>query len=86
MRSDKDHQAERSRHEHTEVHVLRLRRRRSPQLDEVVLDLGDGKSPERRRADARRAHYEHQKRLLEVKDVEQLISTLHTDGLDKSTP
>jgi hypothetical protein len=52
-----------------------------------VLDFGDGKSPERRRADARRAHYEHQKRLLEVKDVEQLISTLHPDGrLRKSTP
>ena len=66
--------------------MLRLRRRRSPELDELVLDLGDGKSPERRRADARRAHYEHQKRLLEVKDVEQLISTLHTDGLDKSAP
>jgi hypothetical protein len=44
-----------------------------------VLDLGDGKSPERRRADARRAHYEHQKRLLEVKEVEQLISTLNSN-------
>ncbi len=50
-----------------------------------MLDLGDGKSPERRRADARRAHYEHQRRLLEVKDVEQLIATLHSDGLGKST-
>jgi hypothetical protein len=45
--------------------VLRLRRRRAPE-QEPVLDLGDGKSPERRRADARKAHYEHQKRLLEV--------------------
>jgi hypothetical protein len=51
-----------------------------------VLDFGDGKSPERRRADARRAHYEHQKRLLEVKDVEQLIATLHSGGLGKSAP
>jgi hypothetical protein len=66
--------------------VLRLRRRRAPEPT-YVLDFGDGKSPERRRADARRAHYEHQKRLLEVKDVEQLISTLHPDGrLRKSTP
>jgi hypothetical protein len=47
------------------------------------LDLGDGKSPERRRADARRAHYEHQRRLLEVKGVEQLMATLH---LDKAAP
>ena len=59
--------------------MLRLKKRRSPQQSEFVLDLGDGKSPERRRADARRAHYEHQKRLLEVKDVEQLISTLHSE-------
>jgi hypothetical protein len=51
-----------------------------------VLDFGDGKSPERRRADARRAHYEHQRRLLEVKDVEQLIATLHPGGLGKSAP
>ena len=47
------------------------------------LDLGDGKSPERRRADARRAHYEHQRRLLEVKDVQQLMTTL---GLEKAAP
>jgi hypothetical protein len=59
-----------------------LRRHRAPQ-EPVFLDLGDGKSPERRRADARRAHYEHQRRLLEVKDVEQLISTLH---LEKAAP
>jgi hypothetical protein len=51
-----------------------------------VLDFGDGKSPQRRRADARRAHYEHQRRLLEVKDLEQLIATLHSDGLGKSAP
>ena len=38
--------------------MLRLRKRRPPE-QEHVLDLGDGKSPERRRADARRAHYEH---------------------------
>jgi hypothetical protein len=56
--------------------VLRLRRHRAPE-QEFVLDLGDGKTPERRRADARRAQYEHRKRLLEVKNVEQLISTLH---------
>jgi hypothetical protein len=62
--------------------VLRLRRHRAPEQPEH-LDLGDGKSPERRRADARRAHYEHQRRLLEVKDVEQLISTLQHD---KSAP
>ena len=60
--------------------MLRLRRKRAPEQTEHVLDFGDGKSPERRRADARRAHYEHQKRLLEVKDVEQLIATLHTDA------
>ena len=60
--------------------MLRLRRHRAP-AKEDVLDLGDGKSPERRRADARRAHYEHQRRLLEVKSLEQLISTL-----DKSAP
>jgi uncharacterized protein (DUF1786 family) len=65
--------------------VLRLRRHRAPE-QELVLDLGDGKSPERRRADARRAQYEHHKRLLEVKDVEQLISTLHSGGLGKSAP
>jgi hypothetical protein len=62
--------------------VLRLRRHRTPAKPDI-LDLGDGKSPERRRADARRAHYEHQRRLLEVKDVEQLIHTMH---LDKSAP
>jgi hypothetical protein len=56
--------------------VLRRRRHRAPAKPDV-LDLGDGKSPERRRADARRAHYEHQRRLLEVKGLEQLISTLH---------
>ena len=65
--------------------MLRLRRHRAPEEPDV-LDFGDGKSPERRRADARRAHYEHQKRLLEVKDVEQLISTLHSGGLGKSAP
>jgi hypothetical protein len=63
--------------------VLRLRRHRAPEQQPEFLDLGDGKSPERRRADARRAHYEHQRRLLEVKNVEQLITTLH---LDKSAP
>ena len=57
--------------------MLRLRKHRAPEEPDV-LDFGDGKSPERRRADARRAHYEHQKRLLEVKDVERLISTLHS--------
>jgi hypothetical protein len=62
--------------------VLRLKRHRAPE-EPVFLDLGDGKSPERRRADARRAHYEHQRRLLEVKDVEQLLSTLH---LEKAAP
>ena len=62
--------------------MLRLRRHRAPEKA-TFLDLGDGKSPERRRADARRAHYEHQRRLLEVKDVEQLITTLH---LEKSAP
>jgi hypothetical protein len=58
--------------------VLRLRRHRAPE-QEFVLDLGDGKTPERRRADARRAHYEHHRRLLEVKGVTQLISELHAD-------
>jgi hypothetical protein len=62
--------------------VLRLRRHRAPE-EPVFLDLGDGKSPERRRADARRAHYEHHRRLLEVKDVEQLIASL---SLGKSAP
>jgi hypothetical protein len=62
--------------------VFRLRRHRAPEQQDF-LDLGDGKSPERRRADARRAHYEHQRRLLEVKNVEQLISTLQ---LEKSAP
>jgi hypothetical protein len=62
--------------------VLSLRRHRAPAKTDV-LDLGDGKSPERRRADARRAHYEHQRRLLEVKDVEHLIATLQ---LEKSAP
>jgi hypothetical protein len=45
-------------------------------VQELVLDLGDGKSPERRRADARRAHYEHQKRLLEVGGAEPLTAGL----------
>jgi len=62
--------------------VLRLRRHRAPE-EPAFLDLGDGKSPERRRADARRAHYEHHRRLLEVKDVEQLIASLR---LQKSAP
>jgi hypothetical protein len=67
--------------------VLRLRRnRRPPEPCEEVLDFGDGKSPQRRRADARRAHYEHQRRLLEVKDLEQLIHSLHSGGLGKSAP
>jgi hypothetical protein len=66
--------------------VLRLKRHRPPDPSELALDFGDGKSPERRRADARRAHYEHQKRLLEVKDVEQLIATLHSGGMGKSAP
>ena len=59
--------------------MLRLRRRthRAPE-GATELDFGDGKSPERRRADARRAQYEHQRRLLEVKDFEQLIDSLHT--------
>ena len=65
--------------------MLRLRRHRPP-TEPYVLDLGDGKSPERRRADARRAHYEHHKRLLEVKDVEKIIATLHTGGMGKSAP
>ena len=55
--------------------MLRFRRHRAPQEPDV-LDLGDGKSPERRRADARRAHYEHQRRLLEIKNLEQLMATL----------
>ena len=55
--------------------MLRYRRQRAPQEPEV-LDLGDGKSPERRRADSRRAHYEHQRRLLEIKNLEQLMTTL----------
>jgi hypothetical protein len=62
--------------------MLRLRKHRASQ-EPKFLDLGDGKSPERRRADARRASYEHHKRLLEVKNVEQLLSTLH---VDKSAP
>jgi hypothetical protein len=62
--------------------VLRLRRHRAPAQPDF-LDLGDGKSPERRRADARRAHYEHQRRLLEVKDVEQLMAAIQ---LEKSAP
>ena len=62
--------------------MLRLRRHRAP-VKPDFLDLGDGKSPERRRADARRAHYEHQRRLLEVKGVEQLMATMH---LDKAAP
>jgi hypothetical protein len=59
-----------------------LRRHRAPAQPDF-LDLGDGKSPERRRADARRAHYEHQRRLLEVKDVEQLMASIQ---LEKSAP
>ncbi len=47
-----------------------------------MLDLGDGKSPERRRADARRAQYEHQKRLLEVGGAEPLIADLQADKSD----
>jgi hypothetical protein len=62
--------------------VLRRRRHRAPAQPDF-LDLGDGKSPERRRADARRAHYEHQRRLLEVKDVEQLMASIQ---LEKSAP
>jgi hypothetical protein len=67
--------------------VLRLRRRRrAPEPNEEVVDFGDGKSPQRRRADARRAHYEHQRRLLEVKDVEQLIASMHSDEPENSAP
>ena len=62
--------------------MLRFRRHRAS-AQPHFLDLGDGKSPERRRADARRAHYEHQRRLLEVKGVEQLMATL---TLEKSAP
>ena len=47
-----------------------------------MLDLGDGKSPERRRADARRAHYEHQKRLLEVGGAEPLSAGVRADKSD----
>jgi hypothetical protein len=62
--------------------VLRRRRHRAPEQT-AFLDLGDGKSPERRRADARRAHYEHQRRLLEVNDVTQLMASLK---VEKPTP
>ena len=62
--------------------MLRFRRHRAPQQPDV-LDLGDGKSPERRRADARRAQYEHQRRLLEIKNLEQLMATLTAE---KSAP
>ena len=55
--------------------MLRLRKHRAPEEPDV-LDFGDGKSPERRRADARRAHYEHQKRLLEVGGAEPLTAGL----------
>ena len=55
--------------------MIRFIRHRAPQQPDF-LDLGDGKSPERRRADARRAHYEHQRRLLEIKNLEQLMATL----------
>jgi hypothetical protein len=65
--------------------VLRLRRnRRPPERSELALDFGDGKTPERRRADARRAHYEHQTRLLEVKALEQQMSSLRPGGLNDS--
>jgi hypothetical protein len=50
-----------------------------------MLDLGDGKSPERRRADARRARYEHHRRLLEVGSVQELIATHQGGGLGKSS-
>jgi hypothetical protein len=67
--------------------VLRLRRnRRPPEQSDEAVDFGDGKSPARRRADARRAHYEHQRRLLEVKVLEQQMSSLHPGGLQKSAP
>jgi len=59
--------------------VLRLRKRRATPEQEFVLDLGDGKSPARRRADARKAHYEHQKRLLEAGGGARLVSTLPAD-------
>ena len=62
--------------------MLRRRRHRA-QPQPNFLDLGDGKLPERRRADARRAHYEHQRRLLEVKDVQQIMTSIQ---LDKSAP
>ena len=61
--------------------MLRLRRRRAPE-QELVLDLGDGKSPERRRADARKAHYEHQKRLLEVGGAGPSMAGLRTHRSD----
>ena len=61
--------------------MLRLRRRRAPE-QELVLDLGDGKSPERRRADARKAHYEHQKRLLEVGGAGQSIAGVRAHKSD----
>jgi len=63
--------------------VLRRRRHKTQAQQQDFLDFGDGKSPERRRADARRAHYEHQRRLLEVKDVEQLMSSIQ---VEKSAP
>ena len=61
--------------------MLRLRKRRAPE-QELVLDLGDGKSPERRRADARKAHYEHQKRLLEVGGAGPSIAGPHAHRSD----
>ena len=66
--------------------MLRFRRQRAPQEPDV-LDFGDGKSPERRRADARRAHYEHQRRLLEIKNLEQLTATLtHEKSAPEGSP
>jgi len=58
--------------------VFRSRRHKASQQPNF-LDFGDGKSPERRRADARRAHYEHQRRLLEVQDVTQLMASIRVD-------
>jgi hypothetical protein len=63
--------------------VLRLRRHRAP-AQKLVLDLGDGKSPERRRADARRAQFEHQKRLLEIGGAGHPMTKLQAGGPGKS--
>ena len=67
--------------------MLRLKRnRRPPEQSDEAVDFGDGKSPARRRADARRAHYEHQHRLLEVKALEEQMSSLYPGEIQKSAP